>query len=252
MHVQGLNKQLRIPLYHQLKAILRDQIRTGMLKPNDRLPAEEVMASQCGVSKATVRQALNELAYEGLLRRAQGLGTFIAEPKVKVGPRQLTSFSAEMRARKLQPSSRVLKKEIIIADGELAERLQVLPGSQLLCLERLRLADNQPMGIQTAYIPLFLAPALAQEQFERISLYRVLEEKYGLIPARARETHYAVLMNEEQAELLHTSPGSPALAARRLTWLATGQPLELVESIMHGERYEIVLDLVADLPDRTG
>ena len=103
-----LSKDLPIPLYHQLKTLLLEQIRTGEMKPNDRLPAEDELAATHRVSKATVRQALNELAVAGVLRREQGRGTFVAEPKLAQGPREMTSFTDDMRSRGFHPASKVL------------------------------------------------------------------------------------------------------------------------------------------------
>src|SRR5215813_15372369 len=124
-----LSKDLPIPLYHQLKTLLLEQIRTGEIKPNDRLPAEDDLAATHGVSKATVRQALNELAVAGVLRREQGRGTFVAEPKLAQGPREMTSFTDEMRSRGFHPTSKVLKQEVIKAEADVAEKLRLPEGS---------------------------------------------------------------------------------------------------------------------------
>lgn len=241
---QVLNKGLPLPLYHQLKSIILKQIEVGELKPNDRLPAEQEMAERYAVSKATVRQALNELAVAGFLRREQGRGTFVAEPRVEQGPRELTSFTQEMRKRGLRSHSRVLHQDVLKAEATLAEKLNLKPESGVFQLKRLRLADDEPMGIQTAHIPLELVPQLPEENFERASLYAVLQHQYGLVPTHARETHFAVLLGREEAQLLGVAEGSPALAAERVTFLGSGQPLEWVYSVMRGDRYQIVLDLV--------
>jgi len=239
-----LDKQLPIPLYYQLKTILLEKIKTGDLKPNDRLPAEDEIAAQYGVSKATVRQALNDLAIAGFLRREQGRGTFIAESKIEQGPRELTSFTDEMRKRGLSPNSRVLKQEVIKAEADVAEKLRIKEGDRVFQLKRLRLADGEPMGIQTAYIPLELAPGLPKENFQSASLYQVLEKKYGLVATHAQETHFAVLLERREAKLLKVTEGSPALAAERVTFLSSNRPFELVYSVMRGDRYKIILDLV--------
>src|SRR5215510_8850894 len=238
-----LSKDLPIPLYHQLKTLLLEQIRTGEMKPNDRLPAEDELAATHGVSKATVRQALNELAVAGVLRREQGRGTFVAEPKLAQGPREMTSFTDEMRSRGLLPTSKVLKQEVIKAEADVAEKLQIAEGFEVMMLKRLRLADGEPMGIQTAYISLSLAPQLDQEDFTDASLYAALERKYGLWPARAQESYVAVLLDRAEAKLLKVAVASPALSAERVSYLNSGQPLELTYSIMRGDRYKIVLDL---------
>jgi GntR family transcriptional regulator len=239
-----LSKDLPIPLYHQLKTLLLERIRAGEMKPNDRLPAEDELAATHGVSKATVRQALNDLAVAGVLRREQGRGTFVAEPKLAQGPREMTSFTDEMRSRGLRPSSKVLNHGAIKAEADIAEKLRVTEGAQIMRLKRLRLADDEPMGIQTAYFSLELAPRLAEEDFSNASLYEALERKYGLWPARAQETYVATLLDRADAKLLKVAAASPALSAERVSYLSSGQPLEVTYSIMRGDRYQIVLDLI--------
>jgi GntR family transcriptional regulator len=241
--IGALSKDLPIPLYYQLKTLLLERIRAGEMKPNDRLPAEDELAATHGVSKATVRQALNELAVAGVLRREQGRGTFVAEPKLAQGPREMTSFTDEMRSRGLHPTSKVLKQDVIKAEADIAEKLRVAEGNQVMRLKRLRMADNEPMGIQTAYLPLALAPQLAEEDFTNASLYDALERKYGLWPASAQETYVAALLDRAEAKLLNVAAGSPALSAERVSYLSSGQPLEVTYSIMRGDRYQIVLDL---------
>jgi GntR family transcriptional regulator len=241
--IMTLSKDLPIPLYHQLKTLLLERIRRGEMKPNDRLPAEDELAATHGVSKATVRQALNDLAVAGILRREQGRGTFVAEPKLAQGPREMTSFTDEMRNLGLHPTSKVLSQEVIQADADMAEKLRVAEGAEVMRLQRLRLADGEPMGIQTAFLSLTLAPQLVKEEFTDASLYEALERKYGLWPARAQETYVAVLLDRAEAKLLKVAAASPALSAVRVSYLSSGQPLEVTYSIMRGDRYQIMLDL---------
>jgi GntR family transcriptional regulator len=239
----ALSKELPVPLYHQLKTLLLTKIYAGEMKPNDRLPAEDELAAQYSISKATVRQALNDLVLAGVLRREQGRGTFVAEPKLAQGPREMTSFTDEMRSRGIHPTSKVLKQDVIKAEADVAEKLRVAEDSQVMRLKRLRLADGEPMGIQTAYLSLSLAPKIDEEDFTDRSLYEVLERKYNLWPARAHESYVAVLLGRDEAKLLKVAAASPALSAERVSYLTSGQPLELTYSIMRGDRYKIVLDL---------
>lgn len=239
-----INKHSPIPLYHQLEAILREQISRGEFKPNDRLPAEQEIAAQYDISKVTVRQALSNLAATGIVRREQGRGTFVAEPRFAAGPRELTSFSQEMRQRGLRPSSVVLERQVIPAHGAVAEKLGLREGDRVYYIRRLRLADGIPMGIQTAYIHVDLAPNLLDADLATGSLYEVLEQKYGLVPRRAREVHLAVAVAPEESRYLCIPAGSPALAAERVTFADDGRVIELVRSVMRGDRYQLLLDLV--------
>ncbi len=239
----SLDKLSPVPLYHQLRVLLQQKIESGSLDPNVRLPSEEAIASHCGVSKITVRQALRDLEHAGFIKRYQGRGTFVASQRVQQGPRKLSSFTSEMRLRGLEPSARVLEQRIIPSDASLAEKLEVRKGEDLFLLRRVRLAAAEPMGIQTAYLPLALVPGIETLDFSRASLYEVLQRKYGLKPATARETHFAVALKRAEAKLLGLKAGAPALAAERVTRLADGRLLEYVESLMAADRYKIVLQL---------
>ena len=231
------------PLYHQLKASILKDIEAGRWHPGDQIPTEDALSARFRVSKITVRQALRDLAQLGFIRREQGRGTFLQGPPLEEGPRELKSFTAEMRGHGMAASSRVLEHGIVAAPPEIARSLALEEGTPVFRLHRLRLADTRPMGVQTAYVPAALAPGIEEIDFTDGSLYEVLASRYSLYPASARETHQAVAMPEDVAPLLHTAVGAPALRAERLAVLADGRPLECVQSIMRGDRYKVVLDL---------
>lgn len=239
----SLNRRAPVPLYHQLKeAILRD-IEAGRWRPGDRLPTEDEWIRRFRVSKITVRQALADLVHMGIIRREQGRGTFVQRAPFEEGPRELTSFSDEMRGHGLAAASRVLEQGIVAAAPEIAAALSIEPHAPVFRLRRLRLADGTPMGLQTASISMALVPGIERLSFADTSLYHVLAERYSLYADSARETHQAVLVTREDAALLKVPARAPALSAERLTTLVDGQPLEYVRSIMRGDRYRIVLDL---------
>jgi GntR family transcriptional regulator len=246
MSIGFLKKDLPIPLYHQAKCALRDAIDSGEWESGQQLPNEDNLAESFGVSKITVRQALQELADLGYVRREQGRGTFVSKPKFDQGPRELTSFSEEMQRHHLTASSRVIEGLRTKADDYVAGALQICTGEPVFMLKRLRLADAEPMGIQTAYIPVALAPGLMDEDFGNASLYHLLQTRYGLLPAKARETYSAVAVEPVPAALLNVAPGSPVLAVQRVTFLPSGKPFEFVQSIMRSDRYSITLELVAN------
>ena len=232
-----------MPLYHQLKASILRDIDAGRWRPGEQLPTEDALMQRFHVSKITVRQALRDLAQLGYIRREQGRGTFVQGPPLEEGPRELKSFTAEMRGHGLIACSRVLEQGIVPASAEIASMLAIGADTPVFRLHRLRLADTEPMGLQTAYVPTLLAPGIDHLSFADASLYEVLGTRYSLYPASARETHQAVAVPEDAAPLLRTPAGSPALMAERLTSLPDGRPLEYVHSIMRGDRYKIVLDL---------
>jgi len=239
-----VNKDLPIPLYHQVKQLLLGAIESGQWSSNQQLPNESKLAEQFGVSKITLRQALQKLSDLGYIRREQGRGTFVSGPKFGQGPRELMSFTEEMRRHHVLASSRVLDKTVMEADVVTAEHLRIPPNASVLVLRRLRLADGEPTGVQTAHIPLDLAPGLIDEDFENASLYALLETRYGLLPTRAHEQYFAVSADVISADLLGITPGAPVFAAERTTFSADGKPLEFTRSVMRGDRYSIALNLV--------
>jgi GntR family transcriptional regulator len=232
-----------MPLYHQLKASLMKDIDAGRWRPGEQLPTEDALIERFQVSKITVRQALRDLQQLGYIRREQGRGTFVQGPPLEEGPRELKSFTAEMQGHGLTATSRVLEQGLIDAPGDIASCLAVAEGEPVFRLQRLRFADGEPMGLQTAYVPATLAPGIERLSFADASLYEILAARFGLYPASARETHKAIAVPEDAAPLLRVAAGSPALGAERLTSLGDGRPLECVHSIMRGDRYKVVLDL---------
>lgn len=238
-----LDRNAAVPLYHQLKTAILCDIEAGRWKPGDRLPTEDELIARFHVSKITVRQALRELAELGCVRREQGRGTFVQRPPLEEGPRELTSFTGEMRRHGLRASSQVLEQGVVEATEDVALPLGIDVGEAVFRLRRLRFADEEPMGVQTAFIAMRLVPRIDELSFVGASLYDVLATRYALFPAAARETHQAVAVADSVAALLRVPPGSPAFAAERLTSLADGRPLEYVKSIMRGDRYKIVLGL---------
>jgi GntR family transcriptional regulator len=239
-----LDRELPVPLYHQLKSLLLRRIEVGELKPNARIETEDQLASAYRVSKATVRQALGELVHGGYLRREQGRGTFVAEPRLDQGPTELTSFTDDMRRRGFDARSVVLGSAVVSADAPTAGKLGIESGARVFRLERLRTGDGEPLAIQTAHIPLELAPAIADEEFAQSSLYQVLERRFGLVPVSAHERHWAALIERPQARLLKVATGSAGLCAERVACLKDGRPLEYTASVMRADRYQITLDLV--------
>lgn len=239
-----VNKYLPIPLYHQVKDLLLEAIEAGQWASDQQLPNESKLAELFGVSKITIRQALQELSDLGYIRREQGRGTFVSKPKFGQGPRELMSFTEEMSRHRLVATSRVLESLVTDADLAVAEHLQLRLNAKVLVLKRLRLADGEPVGIQTAHIPLDLAPGLSQENFENVSLYELLQSRYGIQPARGREHYFATSADAEAAVLLGIAAGAPVFTAERVTFTKTGKPFEFTKSIMRGDRYSIVLNLV--------
>jgi GntR family transcriptional regulator len=249
--MSGLNKHIPIPLYHQLKDVILKGILAGDWKPDEQLPTEDDLALRFHVSKITVRQALRDLVALGYVRREQGRGTFVQRPHLEQGPRELTSFTEDMRRRGSQPTSKVLEQTILPAPPEIATRLRIRPLDQVFVLRRLRIADKDPIALQTAHIPIALVPHIEALSFTGdVSLYEMLQAQYGLRAAGGKETHVSALVRGDDADLLSVPAGSPVMRTERITYLANTKPLEFAQAITRGDRYKIELDLTTDLTPR--
>ncbi|MFD8815471.1 GntR family transcriptional regulator [Streptomyces sp. NPDC059627] len=230
----------RVPKYYRLKKQLLDM--TQRLSPGTPVPAERVLAAEFDASRTTVRQALQELAAEGRLNRVQGKGTFVAMPKVSQ-PLHLTSYTESMRAQGLEPSSRLLDIGYVAADSALAELLDIPVGGRVLRIERLRLADGEPMAIETAHLSAVRFPALRRSLAGCTSLYAALAEVYDVRLAEAEETIETSLAAPHEACLLGTNVGLPLLMLSRHSTDTCGRPVEWVRSVYRGDRYKFVARL---------
>lgn len=230
----------RVPKYYVLKRALLET--TGLLPPGSPVPPERTLAMQFDTSRTTVRQALQELVIEGRLTRIQGKGTFVAKPKV-AQVLELTSYTESMRAQGLEPTSQLLDIGYVTADEELAERLDVKTGARVLRIERLRMANGEPMAIEVTHLAAKRFPGLRKALERASSLYTALEEQYGVRLAEAEETIETAPAPPREAEILGTDVGLPLLLLSRHSRDDTGAPIEFVRSMYRGDRYKFVARL---------
>jgi GntR family transcriptional regulator len=238
--VGPLEASSNLPLYQQLQRALREAIDRRILDANDALPAERDLAEEFGVSRITVRKAIDGLVNEGLLMRRQGSGTFV-RGRFEKNFSLLTSFSEDMRARGRTPRSEWLKRASGTVTPEEALTLRSSPGTPVYRFNRLRFADDAPMSVEYATIVAACLPSL--EAVED-SLYQALEQA-GNRPVRALQRLRAVLLTREQAELLRAKPGDAGLLVERLGFLQNGRAIEFSQSYYRGDTYDFVAELSA-------
>jgi GntR family transcriptional regulator len=234
------------PLHSRLESTLRGLIQQGQIATGTILPGELELAAQLGVSRHTVRHALGVLTNEGLLRRERGRGTtVVSTAPPTVIERSLSSFYAfawETRARGQTQRSYVLERKVLQADAEFAVTLAVEPGTDIERIVRLRTADEDPLVLETAYLPLEYSSVLDAKVLEQESLYDVLERRCHVRITRARESIRPIVLGRSTARLLRASSGAPAFSVERTTWSDRG-PVEWQESIVRGDRYLYSVDL---------
>lgn len=233
-----LHREAPDPLYIQLKDSLVTDIESGQYGAHQRLPSERELADRFQVSRMTARQALLQLARDGVIYTRVGKGTFVAEPKIDQQLRALTGFTQDVRARGGQPSSRVLETCVSAAAPEIAAVLRLAPGADVIKLARLRLADSLPLAIETAYLPFSLCPTLLHHDFSSVSLYHVLESECKMTLVEAEQTIEAALAEPREIELLELTPPAAVMRIQRLTFTDNGVPVEYVQSTYRGDRYK--------------
>jgi GntR family transcriptional regulator, N-acetylglucosamine utilization regulator len=225
-----------VPLHHQVYLDLTSALDAGEWKPGDRLPPERELAEKYGCSLITVRRALSELTREGRIDRTRGRGTFVTHPRLELDFGGSQSFTSEMQSRGHDPETRLVVARPEAAGEAVANALALETGAPTLYLERLRLADGEPMLLEQVHLPADRFPGLLASDLERNSLYQILTERYGTRVVRAREAIEPVLLRGREARLLGQASGRPALLVEGVAFAADGVPVEFARSYVRGDR----------------
>jgi GntR family transcriptional regulator len=236
----GLAAPQRITKQSQTRDRVFDLIEG--LGVGEAIPSERQLSVDLGVSRLTLRAAVDDLVRDGYLVRRRGSGTFVSQPKI---PQELTmtSFSEDMRRRGLHPASRTLSLTSAMAGAHLGRRLHVSPSEPILVAKRLRLADGEPMAIETLHVRASLVPGLTPRDLEQTSFYELLSSRYEVEIVSGVQTIEPTVTNEEESEALDVPLHSPAFQFERTTRAEAGDVVEFVRSIYRGDRYRIVSEL---------
>jgi GntR family transcriptional regulator len=218
---------------------LRDLVASSRV--GDRLPSERQLSARWGAARMTIRRATDALIEEGLVERRHGSGTYVV-PQPFARLLGLTSFSQDMRQRGLTPGSRLLEFGVIAADASLASQLRVAPGARVLRFTRLRLADGEPMALETIWIPAGLVPSLEPHDLEG-SLYELLADRYGIAPGSASVTIEPVLLDEDTRRLLGVAANQACLRIAMLDRDARGRAIMAADCVYRGDRYKLTAEL---------
>jgi GntR family transcriptional regulator len=208
----------------------------------EAIPSERQLSGDLGVSRLTVRAALDDLVREGFLERRHGAGTFVSEPKI-AQELTMTSFTEDMRRRGMVPSSKTLELKTVAAGARLGRLLHVSPSERIVVVTRLRYADRETMAIETLHVSEALVPGLTAKDLEQHSFYELLEERFGVVVVGGSQAIEPTVTNEEESAALGVPLHSPAFLFERTTNAADGTTVEYVRSIYRGDRYRLVSDL---------
>jgi GntR family transcriptional regulator len=208
----------------------------------EAIPSERQLSAEFGVSRLTLRAALDDLVREGYLVRRRGAGTFVSEPKI-AQELTMTSFTEDMRRRGMTPGSRTLELKVVPAGARLGRILRVSPSEPVMVAKRLRLADRETMAMETLHVPERLVPGLSAKELEKRSFYELREDRYGIVIVGGTQTIEPTVTNEEESAALGVPLHSPAFLFERVTHAKDGEIIEYVSSLYRGDRYRLVTDL---------
>ena len=208
----------------------------------EAIPSERQLSADIGISRLTVRAALDDLAREGYLVRRRGSGTFVSEPKI-AQELTMTSFTDDMRRRGLRPASKTLELRVSPAGARLGRLLHVSPSERVVIASRLRLADGESMAIETVHVRETHVPGLTERDLEEQSFYELLRDRYGIVIVGGEQTIEPTVTDEDESHALGVPLHSPAFRFERVTHSEKGEIVEFVESIYRGDRYRLVTTL---------
>lgn len=236
-----------VPRYYQLKEILEKRIQSGEFEPGDQFPTDQALCQEYGLSRGTVRRAVELLVEEGRLEREQGRGTFVSPSKLSPVFFRLADFAEDMRQRGREPATRLLRLRVVSADEAIAARLQIPAGEEVMEIVRLRLADGLPLAYETRYLAQRLCPKLLDEDLEGESIHSLLIDKYDIPLVRACHTIEARVLTGEAAELLQVEPGSAGFLVDRVTYTTGDRPVTWYRTSYRGDEYRFTAEFQRSL-----
>jgi GntR family transcriptional regulator len=237
------------PAYRQIEQALRERI--ARLPPGERLPSDAELCAQFGVSRMTARNAMERLAVDGLIRREPGRGSFVARPPAHRRTNRLMTFTQEMLRAGRVPTSRVLTRVTRPASTAEATSLGIPPRQPIVHLRRLRLADDQPIALESAVLIGACAGAVMTADLVSGSLHETLARS-GFVLCRGSGTINAAMATHEEARLFDIRVGSPLLVERRVIEDDRGRRIESTESRYPADRYGLEVQFDVEAPEPAG
>ncbi len=242
--MQVIDKNSPTPYYLQLAEILRREIDERKSQHEIyQLPSENELSAWQGITRTTVRRALDVLEREGLIYREKGRGSFAVVRRVEHELTRLVSTTEDMRQRGWSLVTKLISLEKIAAPPPIARTLELPEGAACYKLCRLRIVDGEPISLQTPYLPAALCPGLEENDLTG-SLYRLLETRYGLRLWTGRETLRARCALPQEQKLLEVPRCTAVMFMERVTYAVTGQPVEYLEAVWRGDRYDFTVTLM--------
>lgn len=225
-----------IPKYYQIYEELVDEIRNGKFQEGDLFPSDTELVQRYYVSRGTIREALKLLFQQGYLVREQGKGTFVTYRRIQQNPDKLMGFSELMRHNNLKPSAKIVEKEIITAEPNLRQLMNLEEGQKVVRIIRLRYGDDQPLIIERSFFNYQYFEPLMDQDLESNSIFDLLYELTDTRLGNANQRIEAMISGESEAELLNVELGTPLLLIKRLIKTAEGNYFQYSEDVYRSDR----------------
>jgi GntR family transcriptional regulator len=233
-----LDRSGSIPLYVQLAAVLREQIQRGDFKPDEKIPSENELNRIYGISRMTIRQVLAQLVNDDLLFRVQGKGTFVGHPKIAAHAPAYTGIREQLE-RIGFTTIRVLSSQIVPADAAVAEHLKITPADPVHQLRSIRTIGNEPISLDTSFVPALLAPGLNTDDLANRQLCVVLADEFGLRMSRVNESLESTMPTAGEAKLLRIRRTRPLLLLRQEICDPAGHGFEYSRILFRGDKIRL-------------
>lgn len=238
-----IDPHLPLPLYAQVETALAHDVTTGELPAGSRLPTEDELCARFGVSRTTVRTAIQSLIGRGLVEIRRGKGTYATSPRIRQELTELCGFVEDMQAAGRHPTARLIGQRVEPADAVVAEKLALPPGSAVYRIERVRLADGVPVSFDETYLPLEIGERIVSNDLEAEPIFSLLEEKYDLPLIEAEYQLEARAAEAYVAQHLQIEPHSPIFWIERTTYCAGPRPIDYERLHYRGDMVRFVTRL---------
>ncbi len=239
-----------LPLYAQVEAALAAQIADGTYPPGAQLPNEASLLATYGISRTTLQKTVQNLIARGLIEIRRGKGTFVAQPRLTQPLTELSGFVEDMRAHGRHPSARLIARRVQKASETVAARLSLAPGTAVVHIQRVRMADGTPLSFDETWLPQDIGEKIMEDDLEAEPIFTLLEEKYGVPLIEAEYRLEAILADQAVARALDIAPGSPIFLIERTSFGEGERPVDYEKLYYRGDQIQFVTRLARRKPSR--
>ena len=242
MQETTLNRNNPKTLYQQLLEVVEGKINSGEWKPNEKIPSENQLSSQYGLSRMTVRAVLQDLVKEEKLYRVQGKGTFVVEQKIEAQSLYYVGVREQLEQMGYEVTTKTIECKMVKSDRNVARHLNLEEGEPVFMVKRLRSIKDGPISIHISYIPQRYSQGLTPELVEKEQLCVLMNQNFGLQRKRVSETLESVAADKEEASLLQVEKGHPLLLLKDELFSEEGNPYEYTKVVFRGDKFKIRLN----------